>query len=133
MNEVPLNYPEENPIFAAETKRYHAFINLSLFLAFVTSVEIVLIFMPFAKWVLISVLVFLSVVKFFCVILWFMHLIYDKIMLFLIFLSGLMIATGTVTALLYLFTPEDMDKALYTTSLNYTECAQLNSDDKLLV
>lgn len=98
-----------------EAKRYHAFINLAFLLAFLTSVEIVIIFLPFASWLIVSSLIVLSSIKFFCVILWFMHLIYDKLFLFLVFMAGLLIALGTVIALMYLFTPADLDPAYYST------------------
>jgi cytochrome c oxidase subunit 4 len=100
-------------IIREEAKRYHAFINLAFLLAFLTSTEIVIIFLPFAKWLVISSLVVLSSVKFFCVILWFMHLIYDKLFLFLVFMAGILIALGTVLALMFLFSPADLDPAYY--------------------
>ena len=100
-------------IIREEAKRYHAFINLAFLLAFLTSTEIVIIFLPFANWLIVSSLIVLSTVKFFCVILWFMHLIYDKLFLFLVFMTGLLIALGTVVALIYLFVPTDLDPAYY--------------------
>ncbi|GAB4282643.1 MAG: hypothetical protein Tsb0018_10790 [Opitutales bacterium] len=96
-----------------EAKRYHAFINLAFILAILTSTEIVIIFLPFASWLIVTSLVVLSLVKFFCVILWFMHLIYDRILLFLLFMSGLLIAVGTVIALMFLFSPNDLDRSLF--------------------
>ena len=89
--------------------QYHAFVNLAMILAVITSVEIVLIFLPFASSFIMTTLVVLSVFKFFCVILWFMHLIYDKALLFLLFMSGLLIAVGTVIALMCLFSPQEVD------------------------
>ncbi len=103
------------PIVLEEKNRYYAFVNLALFLSFLTSVEIVIIFIPVAKWIIMTALVLLSIVKFFLVILWFMHLIYDKAILFMIFLAGLLIATGTIIALLYLFQPQDMDRKAFST------------------
>ena len=100
-------------IIREEAKRYHAFINLAFLLAFLTSTEIVIIFLPFANWLIVTSLIVLSAVKFFCVILWFMHLIYDKLFLFLVFMAGMLIALGTVIALMYLFTPSDLDPAYY--------------------
>jgi hypothetical protein len=55
------------------------------------------------------ILVVLSLIKFACVIAWFMHLIYDKLLLTLVFMSGLIIATGTVAALMLLFSAGDVD------------------------
>ena len=90
-------------VIKEENKRYHAFINLGLFLAVLTGIEIVIIFFPWNPWLIFWGLVVLSVIKFIAVIAWFMHLIYDKALLTLVFLSGLIIATGTVAALLLLF------------------------------
>jgi cytochrome c oxidase subunit 4 len=95
-----------------ENKRYHAFINLALFLSVFTGIEIVVIFMPWASWVLMATLVTLSVVKFFCVIFWFMHLIYDAPLLTILFLAGLVLAAGTMIALLSLMQYDDVDPAI---------------------
>lgn len=92
-----------------ESQRYHTFINLALFLAMMTGVEIVIIFLPWPFWLIMSILTVVSVVKFICVILWFMHLIYDKMLCLYLFVTGLILATGTMIALLSLFHPEDID------------------------
>ena len=47
--------------------------------------------------------------KFFAVILWFMHLIYDKRLLFWCFVTGLALAFATFTALLCLFSVDRID------------------------
>jgi len=92
-----------------ENARYHAFFNLAMILAVLTGIEIVIIFLPWAHWLVMSGLIILSVIKFFAVILWFMHLIYDKILLFWLFTTGLVLATGTMIALLLLFSPNEVD------------------------
>ena len=74
---------------AVETERYHHFITLALWLAAITGVEIVLIFLPVAPVIILTVLSLLSAIKFFAVILWFMHLIYDARLLFWLFFAGL--------------------------------------------
>ncbi|WP_309387764.1 cytochrome C oxidase subunit IV family protein [Cerasicoccus frondis] len=94
-----------------ENARYHTFFNLAMALAVLTGIEIVLIFLPWASWIVMSILIVLSVVKFFAVILWFMHLIYDKQLLFWLFLAGMILATGTMIALLALFSIDDVDLA----------------------
>jgi len=99
-------------ILAQESKHYHAFITLALFLSVFTGIEIVIIFMPFPYWVLMSTLVTLSVTKFICVILWFMHLIYDAPLLTILFLGGMVLAGGTMVALLGLMATEDVDPAI---------------------
>ena len=95
-----------------ENKRYHAFINLALFLSVFTGVEIVVIFMPWSPWVLMTTLVTVSIVKFFCVIFWFMHLIYDAPLLTILFLAGMVLAAGTMMALFGLLQHDDVDPAI---------------------
>ena len=96
-----------------ENQRYHAFINLALFLSVFTGVEIVVIFLNgLPPWVLMATLVTLSIVKFFCVIFWFMHLIYDAPLLTILFLAGLILAAGTMLALLGLLQHDDVDPAI---------------------
>ena len=92
-----------------ENKRYLTFINIALFLAVLTGIEIIIIFIPWPFWFVMTLLVAMSTVKFFCVILWFMHLIYDKLLCFALFITGMTLAAGTMIALLCLFSPEDID------------------------
>jgi len=94
---------------AEETRRYHHFITLALWLAVITGSEIVVIFLPLPVALVLGVLGVLSVVKFFAVVLWFMHLIYDARLLFWLFLSGLVLACVTFTALISLFSTERID------------------------
>jgi len=94
---------------AVETERYHHFITLALWLAAITGVEIVLIFLPVSPVVILTVLSLLSAIKFFAVILWFMHLIYDKRLLFWCFFAGLALAFATYAALLCLFSVDRID------------------------
>jgi len=56
-----------------------------------------------------TVLSLMSAIKFFAVILWFMHLIYDHKLLFWIFMCGLVLAFATYAALLSLFSVQDID------------------------
>jgi len=94
---------------AEETRRYHHFITLALWLAVITGVEIVVIFLPMSALLILGVLGILSVVKFFAVVLWFMHLIYDARLLFWLFLSALILACVTFTALVSLFSFDRVD------------------------
>lgn len=100
-------------IKAIENQRYHQFFNLGVFLCVLTGLEIVAIFLPFMRSVLLTLLIICSIIKFIGVILWFMHLIYDRMLLLWIFLSGLFIATGTVYALMHLFIRDDVDLSAY--------------------
>ncbi len=99
----------DRALLAEETRRYHHFITLALWLAVITGIEIVAIFLPLAPWVLLLGLAVLSVVKFFAVVLWFMHLIYDNRLLIWLFLSGLILACATFTALIALFSFDRVD------------------------
>jgi cytochrome c oxidase subunit 4 len=96
-----------------ENQRYHTFINLALILAMLTGIEIILIFLPWPFWLLMTILMVLSTVKFIAVILWFMHLIYDKILCFWLFMSGLVIAAGTMIALIALADRKDVDDTAF--------------------
>ena len=97
----------EITVAESEDRKFHAFVNLALFMAAITSVELVIIFVPIANVIIVVTVITLSAVKFFGVILWFMHLVYDKVLCSVLFLMGLIIAVGTVTALLVLFDEEE--------------------------
>jgi hypothetical protein len=51
----------------------------------------------------------MSAIKFFAVILWFMHLIYDHKLLFWIFMCGMVLAFATYAAVLALFSVDRID------------------------
>ncbi len=100
-------------VFSEEDrKRYFTFMNLAFLMTALTGIELVLIFLPFPSALIFTSLVVLSLIKFFGVIFWFMHLIYDRMMLTLIFSVGMIIASGTTAALLLLFSAEDVDQSL---------------------
>jgi cytochrome c oxidase subunit 4 len=94
---------------AEEVRRYHHFITLALWLAAITGAEIVLIYVPVPMGVILTLLSLMSVIKFFAVILWFMHLIYDHKLLFWIFMCGLVLAFATFAAVLNLFEASRID------------------------
>ena len=87
----------------AEHDRFFVFVNLALFMAAVTGLELVVIFIPFPTWLVFGTIVVLSAIKFLGVITWFMHLIYDKLFCTVLFMMGLVIAICTSIALLALF------------------------------
>ena len=91
---------------AHEAGRFIVFVRLALVLAVITGLEIILVNLPFVTWFLYGALVSLSIVKFLCVIFVFMHLRWDKVFCTLLFLIGLVLALGTVAALLALFQSE---------------------------
>jgi cytochrome c oxidase subunit 4 len=90
-----------------EASKFHIFVQLAMILAVITGVEIVLIYIPLAKWLVVTSLVVLSLVKFMLVIFIFMHLKWDKLFCTILFFIGLSLAGGTVLALLALFANED--------------------------
>ena len=93
----------------SETEKYHTFVNLALALAAITGVELVLVYLPFHDVLIFSLLLALSLFKFFAVIAWFMHLIYDKLILTLVFGTGMAIATGTFVALGFILSRSNVD------------------------
>ena len=93
----------------SETAKYHTFINLALGLAAITGVELVLVYVPFHAGLIFAILLALSIFKFIAVLAWFMHLVYDKMILTLAFGTGLAIATGTFVALSFIMDPGFVD------------------------
>ena len=91
-------------VLQAEHKRYFTFINLILVLTAVTFLELIVIVMFFFPEVVrLWILIILSIIKFLGVIWWFMHLRWDRFLLTALFLIGLILASGTVAALMLLF------------------------------
>ena len=86
--------------------KFHTFVQIAMVLSVITGIEIVLVYLPFAKWLIVSALVILSAVKFLFVIFYFMHLRWDKVFCTVLFFIGLVLALGTVAALLALFGAE---------------------------
>ena len=87
----------------AEHKKYFTFFNVAMALILVTAIELVIIYLPIHIAIVYSLLVILSLGKFLAVIWWFMHLRWDRMLCTILFMIGLLIAAGTVTALLLLF------------------------------
>lgn len=90
-----------------EESKFQIYVNVAMLLAVITGVEIVGIYLPFAKWVIVTGLVILSVVKFLYVIFYFMHLRWDKPFCTILFFIGLVLSAGTVWALLAIFSVKD--------------------------
>ena len=90
----------------AEESKFAAYVQIAMLLAVITGVEIAVIGLPFATWLLVTVLVVLSLVKFMFVIFYFMHLRWDKVFCTILFFIGLILAGGTMWALLKLFAAE---------------------------
>ena len=86
--------------------KFQIYVQIAMLLAVITGVEIVAVYLPFAKWLLVTALVVLSTVKFMFVIFYFMHLRWDKPFCTILFFIGLVLAGGTMWALLALFGAE---------------------------
>jgi cytochrome c oxidase subunit 4 len=86
-----------------EQSKFWIFVQIAMLLAVITGLELVTVYLPFMKWILISALVILSTVKFMFVIFYFMHLRWDKAFCTILFFIGLVLAGGTMWALLKLF------------------------------
>lgn len=71
-----------------------------MLLAVITGIEIAIVYIPWAKWIIVTALVVLSAVKFLFVIFYFMHLRWDKPFCTILFFIGLAIAGGTMWGLL---------------------------------
>ena len=89
-----------------EGSKFQIYVQIAMLLAVITGVEIVAVYLPFAKWILVTSLVVLSVVKFMFVIFYFMHLRWDKPFCTILFFIGLVLASGTMWALLAIFGAE---------------------------
>lgn len=95
--------PVFNPHLKEEHAKYFTFFNVALAMILITAIEIVIIYLPIHQLIILLSLGILSLVKFLAVIWWFMHLRWDEAICTALFLIGLLIATGTVTALMFLF------------------------------
>ena len=89
-----------------EPSKFHVYIQIAMILAVITGVEVVLVYMPIVKWLVVTALVVLSAVKFMFVIFYFMPLRWDKPFCTILFFIGLVLAAGTMWALLTLFGAE---------------------------
>ncbi|MBI2516635.1 MAG: cytochrome C oxidase subunit IV family protein [Opitutae bacterium] len=90
----------------AEPSKLHIYVQIAMLLGVITGVEIVLVYLPLAHWLVFSTLALLSAVKFMFVIFYFMHLRWDKVFCTILFFIGLVLASGTMWALLHLFGAE---------------------------
>ena len=90
-----------------EESKFQIYVQIAMLLAVITGVEIIGVYLPFAKWFIVTALVVLSVVKFMYVIFFFMHLRWDKPFCTIMFFIGLVLATGTVWALIKIFEVKD--------------------------
>ena len=74
-----------------EQSKFWIFVQIAMLLAVITGLELVTVYLPFMKWLLVSALVILSTVKFMFVIFYFMHLRWDKAFCTILFFIGLIL------------------------------------------
>lgn len=103
-----MSAPATSPAAAGhhEPSKFHVYIQIAMILAVITGVEVVLVYLPLAKWFVVTTLVILSAIKFMFVIFYFMHLRWDRVFCTILFFIGLVLAGGTMWALLHLFGAE---------------------------
>src|SRR3954470_23235705 len=89
-----------------DVSKFQIYVQIAMLLAVITGIEIVCVYLPFAKWLLVTTLVVLSTVKFMFVIFYFMHLRWDKPFCTILFFIGLVLAGGTMAGLLMIFGAE---------------------------
>ncbi len=105
-----------------EPSKFHFYIAIAMILSVITGVEVVLVYLPLAKWIVVTSLLVLSTVKFMFVIFYFMHLRWDKVFCTILFFIGLVLAGFTMWALLHLF-GADAGKPLTAAALDFTRTA----------
>jgi cytochrome c oxidase subunit 4 len=89
-----------------DVSKFQIYVQIAMLLAVITGIEIVAVYLPFAKWIVVTALVVFSTVKFMFVIFYFMHLRWDKPFCTILFFIGLGLASGTMWGLLALFGSE---------------------------
>ena len=101
-----------------EPSKFHFYIQIAMILAVITGIEVVLIYLPIVKWLVVTTLIVLSTVKFMFVIFYFMHLRWDKVFCTILFFIGLVLASFTMYALMELFA-SDAGKPLTAAALTF--------------
>ena len=76
------------------------YVKIGAALAFVTAIEVALFYADVAQWVLVTVLISLSALKFTLVALWFMHLRFDNRLFSGLFVGGLVLAVALFVVVL---------------------------------
>lgn len=99
-NLSPNNQPQVQVAHDHPTMK--TFVNIGLVLAVITAVEFGIISLHGMRGVVIAVLAVLSLVKFYLVISYFMHLKFDAKVLTWVFVPGVLLATGITTALRFI-------------------------------
>lgn len=91
-------HPDEKPL-----PRISTYIWVGLILTVVTAIEVWAFYWPIPAWVIVTSLIILSLMKFWLVVAFFMHLRYDHKLFTSFFTGGLVLAIGVVLGLITLF------------------------------
>ena len=98
-----------------EPSKFHFYIQIAMILAVITGIEVVLIYLPIAKWLVVTTLIVLSTVKFMFVIFYFMHLRWDKVFCTILFFIGVafcyFFVFGQVFAFIQSYAPKSITAA----------------------
>jgi cytochrome c oxidase subunit 4 len=94
--------PSAAPADHGHEGKFHVFVSLAMTLAIITGGELLIIYLPLPAWFIITGLMGLSLVKFVAVVWIFMHLKWDKAFNTILLMMGMIIAGGTMWALLLL-------------------------------
>ncbi|HVM15122.1 MAG TPA: cytochrome C oxidase subunit IV family protein [Egibacteraceae bacterium] len=70
------------------------YIQIGIFLAVLTAIEVALYFAPVIRQVTVPALLFLTALKFVLVVAWFMHLRFDHLLFRRVFMVGIVLAAG---------------------------------------
>jgi cytochrome c oxidase subunit IV len=89
-----------------DVNKFQIYVQIAMLLAVITGVEIIIVYIPFPVWIVVTALIVLSAIKFLYVIFYFMHLRWDKPFCTILFFIGLVLAGGTAWALLLIFGAE---------------------------
>jgi cytochrome c oxidase subunit 4 len=88
---------------ALEENKFQLYVQVAMLLAVITGIEIITVYLPFSHALLFWTLAIFSAIKFLFVIFIFMHLRWDRPFCTILFFIGLILAGGTMWALLQLF------------------------------
>ena len=91
-------HPEEKPL-----PRVTVYLFVGFVLAVITAVEVAAFYLNVVDWLLVTVFIVLSLLKFVMVVMFFMHLRYDHKIFSTFFTLGLVLAIGVVLGLITLF------------------------------
>ncbi len=87
--------------------KFHLLVKMAMVLAVITGLEVLTIYLPLPKGVIVTALLVMLSVKFTLGIYLFMHLKWDKVFCTILFLIGLILALGIALALLAMFKNSD--------------------------